>query len=480
MGDESRSENGFDEIHPFGSPSVDNTRIHMLNKKNRVRGEYILYWMQQSQRAEENHALEYAVSQGNSVGLPVVVAFGLTDAYPEANLRHYTFMMEGLRETSASLHARGIRFVLQTGAPHKVALRVGRRAALIVCDRGYLRHQRDWRNRVARQANCRVVQVESDVIVPVETVSPKAEYAARTIRPKIHKLLKDYMVPLKDQTVNHSSLDIRIEGLDPEEIDDLFKRLKIDNTVRPVSDFFRGGTSEAKKRFKVFLSQKLNRYDDHSNQPQTDNVSGMSPYLHFGQISPLTLALQVKSVGERKVGKRNIEAFLEELIIRRELSINFVYFTPDYDAYSCIPDWAAKTLGKHADDHRDHIYSREELETAQTHDPYWNAAMSEMVHTGFMHNYMRMYWGKKILEWTGSPREAFQTAIDLNNRYFLDGRDPNSYTGVAWLFGVHDRAWAERPIFGKVRYMAASGLERKCDIHAYVKKVEKLVGQSAA
>jgi deoxyribodipyrimidine photo-lyase len=198
----------------------------------------------------------------------------------------------------------------------------------------------------------------------------------------------------------------------------------------------------------------------------------MSSYLHFGQISPLTLALEVKKANRRKVGEQNIESFLEELIVRRELAINFAHYTPDYDAYTCIPGWAAKTLADHTGDTRDHLYSKDELAAAKTHDPYWNAAMLEMIHTGFMHNYMRMYWGKKILEWSRTPEEAFQTTIELNNRYFLDGRDPSSHAGVSWIYGVHDRAWAERPIFGKVRYMAASGLERKCDIKGYVKKVE--------
>jgi deoxyribodipyrimidine photo-lyase len=198
----------------------------------------------------------------------------------------------------------------------------------------------------------------------------------------------------------------------------------------------------------------------------------MSPYLHFGQISPVYLALQVRDAREGQGIDR--AAYLEELIVRRELAVNFVYYTPDYDRCSCLPDWARKTLAEHAADRREHLYTREELEAANTHDPYWNAAMQEMKHTGFMHNYMRMYWGKKILEWTADPEEAFDTALTINNKYFLDGRDPNSFAGVAWIFGKHDRAWFERLVFGKIRYMAASGLERKCDIQAYIRKVGKL------
>jgi deoxyribodipyrimidine photo-lyase len=177
----------------------------------------------------------------------------------------------------------------------------------------------------------------------------------------------------------------------------------------------------------------------------------------------------------RRTGIKNVEAFIEQLVVRRELSMNFVHYTPDYDTYSCIPQWAQRTLEDHIADPREHLYSSAQLMACQTHDPYWNAAMQEMIYTGFMHNYMRMYWGKKILEWTKTPKEAFKTTLALNNRYFLDGRDPNSYAGVAWIYGLHDRAWAERSIFGKIRYMAASGLKRKCDIQGYIGKVERLV-----
>ena len=229
--------------------------------------------------------------------------------------------------------------------------------------------------------------------------------------------------------------------------------------MAPVSEIFKGGSSQAARRFKAFIRHRLKHYDEHSNQPQTDDDSHMSPYLHFGQISPLYLALQVGSAPNTlKVAK---DAYLEELVVRRELAINFAFYTSNYDAYGSIPGWAQKTLADHQNDHREYVYTRRQLENAGTHDPYWNAGMLEMKHTGFMHNYMRMYWAKKILA--------------INNKYFLDGRDPNSCTGVAWIYGVHDRAWFERPIFGKTRYMAASGLERKCDIAAYVKKVDDLV-----
>ncbi|MFZ0131677.1 MAG: deoxyribodipyrimidine photo-lyase [Desulfobacterales bacterium] len=442
-------------------------------------GDRVLYWMQQSQRAEENHALEYAVELANHLDLPVVVAFGLTDHYPEANLRHYRFMLEGLRETAATLAKRGILMAVQSGSPPDVALKAGQRAAVIVCDCGYLRFQKDWRRRVADEAVCRVVQVETDVVVPVAEASSKAEYAARTLRPKIRRHLDACLnefrsVPLKKRSVGIDRRNLE-SGLSLEDIDSLLSRLDLDRSVNPVASFFRGGAREAKKRFKKFLNQSLKHYPDHHNQPQTDDISHMSPYLQFGQISPLYLARQVKAVDGRSVGLASIEAFLEQLIVRRELAINFVNYTPDYDAYDSLPGWALQTLSDHRSDERHRCYGPTQLEKAETHDPYWNAAMLEMTHTGFMHNYMRMYWGKKILEWSRTPRQAFETTLALNNKYFIDGRNPNSFAGVAWIYGTHDRPWPERPIFGKVRTMTASGLERKCDIKAYINKVTKMI-----
>jgi len=458
------------------SHPVQNTRIQRLNDREPKKGSYVLYWMQQSQRAEYNHALEYAVRQANALGQGVLVGFGLTDDYPEANLRHYTFMLEGLRETRTSLAKQGIKMVVQQGSPADVALALGRKASLIVCDRGYLSHQKAWRTRVARSADCGVVQVESDVVVPIEVVSNKAEYAARTIRPKIHKHLNDYLAPFKSSAVKKSSSDLKINSLDLNGVDAVLKKLSLDRSVSPVSQFFKGGTSQAKARLGEFIKKRFHHYVANRNQPQTDDISHMSPYLHFGQLSPLYLALQIKAAGSRL--KEAQDAYLEELIVRRELAMNFVNYTPNYESYTCLPQWARKTLTQHQQDKREQVYTRNQLENAVTHDEYWNAAMREMKMTGFMHNYMRMYWGKKILEWSKTPEQAFQTTLAINNKYFLDGRDPNSYTGVAWVFGVHDRAWFERPIFGKIRYMAASGLERKCDIRGYVNKVDSLTNRA--
>jgi deoxyribodipyrimidine photo-lyase len=449
---------------------VASERIQLLNSKAVARGVYVLYWMQQSQRAEYNHALEYAIEQANELKLPVRVVFGLTDDYPEANLRHYTFMLEGLRETQAALAIRGIPMSVQKGDPAKVALKAAREAVLLVCDRGYLRHQKRWRRQVAEAAPCRVVQVESDVVVPVRAVSDKREVAARTIRPKIHKQLGKFLVEMIETKVARRSAPGELTGIDLSDLEGTLKQLKIDRSVHPVSRFFTGGLSQAKKRFTTFMQKKLAHYRDNRNQPQTDYVSHMSPYLHFGQISPLYLALRVWR--QRLAHRANAETYFEELVVRRELSMNFVEFTDDYASITCLPNWAKNTLNNHRRDPREQIYSPAEMERAQTHDRYWNAAWLEAKRTGYMHSYMRMYWAKQILTWSHSPEEAFDTTLALMNKYFLDGRDANSYTGVAWVFGNHDRPFYDRDIFGVVRSMTASGLERKADMDAYIAKVE--------
>ncbi len=419
----------------MASSHIAETRIKRLNDLGPAQGKYVLYWMQQSQRAECNHALEYAVQRANKLQQPLVTVFGLMDGYPEANLRHYRFMLEGLGETQRALRRRGICLVVRHGKPDAIALSLGRCASVIVCDRGYLRHQKQWRQRVASEAKCEVAQVETDAIVPVEVASDKAEYAARTIRLKLHRHLRDYLVGLRPTPLKRNSLDLELEGLDLNDLDGVLSRLRLDRSVPPVG-LFRGGTSEAKKVLRRFIQRDLPLYTRYRNQPETDHVSHMSKYLHFGQISPITVALEIR--GAAGVAAEDREAYLEELVVRRELALNFVNFTENYDDISCLPSWAQATLAKRRTDPRPHRYSKEQLENAETHDPYWNAAMREMRYTGYMHNYMRMYWAKKILEWSETPEAAYRTTLALNNKYFIDGRDPLSFAGVAWAFGLHD------------------------------------------
>ncbi len=434
-------------------------------------GRYVLYWMQASQRAAWNHALEYATRQANDRGQPLLVGFGLTEDYPEAQERHYAFMLEGLAETQRALADRGVRLVVRRGSPDQVAVELAGDASLVVTDRGYTRHEKAWRAQVADQAGCKVVQVESDLVVPVEVASDKQEYAAATIRRKIHRHLDTYLVGLEATELRRDSLDMKMDGESLQDVDALLKGLRIDRRAGRV-DAFHGGTSRAEALLGEFCQRKLPRYADERNDPSLDIQSQQSPYLHFGQVSPLWIALQV--IAAKGAPKEAKDAYLEELIVRRELAHNFVHYTSRYDRYDALPDWARKTLAEHAGDDRPAIYTPRQLEQARTRDEYWNAAMREMLATGKMHNYMRMYWGKKVIEWTSDPKQAHRRLLALNNRYFLDGRDANTWTNVAWCFGLHDRAWRERPVFGKVRYMNAAGLERKFDMAAYVRWTEGL------
>lgn len=431
---------------------------------------YVLYWMQQSQRAADNPALEFAVRRANELDVSTVVVFGLDAGYPDANRRHFAFMLEGLAETADALSKRGIKLLVRTGSPPDVVRKLADDAALIVCDRGYLRHQRDWRKTVADNCSSQVMQVEGDVVVPVETVSQKREWAARTIRSKINDVRDDFLKAAPTVKPAKSSLPLRLTAdVDIRDWQGALGQLSVDDSVREV-DRFQPGTSAAQSRLTSFIRSGLVGYAEARRDPSKPNTSELSPYLHFGQISPVEIALKVQRA--TAPAKKDKEAFLEELIVRRELACNFVFYTRDYDSYGCLPDWAQKTLAEHADDERPIRYTRRELEQAKTDDPYWNAAMQEMLKTGYMHNYMRMYWGKKILEWCNTPQYAYRTALYLNNKYFLDGRDANSYTNVGWLFGLHDRAWTERAIFGKVRYMNANGLRSKFDIDGYVDWVD--------
>lgn len=445
-------------------------RVQALNQRAAGEGPYLVYWMQSSQRASCNHALEYAIHQAKALDKPLIVYFGLTDAYPEANLRHYRFMLEGLAEVEAALARRGIRFLILHTSPEEGALALSALSALMVVDRGYLKIERAWRETVAAAAACPLIQVESNVIVPVEIASPKEEYAAATFRPKIRRALSGFLVPLHEEQVSRPSLQapLPFQHFPIDDIDRALLRLNLDGSVQP-SGHFQGGTSRAERLLETFIADKLPQYGGLKNDPGLDASSQLSPYLHFGQISPFQILERLAAVPEAAK-----EAFLEELVVRRELAVNFVRYAPHYDHFEAVPAWAKASLTKHLADPRPYHYGLSDLENARTHDPYWNAAQREMAITGKMNGYMRMYWGKKILEWCPAPEEAYAAALHLNNKYNLDGRDPNGFAGVAWCFGKHDRPWQERPIFGMVRYMNAAGLERKFDMAGYLGKVARL------
>lgn len=448
---------------------------------------HLLYWMQTSVRSKYNHALEFAIAAANALALPLHVVYLLSDrsvvpkthlerdpnAFGFATERHAKFGLEGLRAVQQRLQKRGLSFEVFHHA-HSIDNKAtattvhsptrddllnlcAQGAVLVVTDRPYLH---PWLNALTEcvsnaetnQREYGIVQVESDIVVPCECASDKEEYAARTIRPKITKHLSKFVVPLDHLNVcdaartsssplvaklqaeeNDAASDL-LEPLDmTEDIERLLDKLHLDRSVRAVSTFT-GGEDVAVELAKSFLENKLAKYADDRNEPSGDGGSNLSLYLRFGHISPVRIAVAAKKVtsATAKAGK---ESFFEEMIVRRELSINMVVYNKHYDSMQCLPEYAKITLKEHAGDRREHLYTLQQLEAGKSFDIYWNAAQLEMVATGRMHGYMRMYWGKKILEWTESPEEGYRIALFLNNKYCLDAPDPNSYTGVAWIFG---------------------------------------------
>lgn len=435
--------------------------------------DYVLYWMQASQRAEGNPALDAAIREANMLKKPVLVCFCLDPRGEGRQTRHLRFMLEGLVETEQNLSEQGITFLLKTGAPRDVVSHLAEDACLVVTDRGYLQGQKEERSLLAERLDVPFIEVEGDVIVPVEIASHKEEWSAATFRRRINLHLDHFPVPASAEPVTVRADPGESEPLSPDRVDGIIRSLNPLDDAGPTA--FTGGLSEAHRLLDLFVTAKLHHYAAERNDPNADVLSCMSPYLHFGQISPLEVAHRVRTAGGNGYGNENAEnaaAYLEEMIVRRELSMNFVHYDPDYASPACLPNWAKTTLAEHTRDTREYKYTFSEFETAKTHDPYWNAAQTEMRVTGKMHGYMRMYWGKKVIEWSPSPEEAYHTLLTLNNRYELDGRDPNSYAGIAWCFGKHDRAWKERPVFGKVRYMNANGLRRKFDADRYVARFD--------
>jgi deoxyribodipyrimidine photo-lyase len=454
-------------------PYADGPRVTVRRGGSPLQdGKCVVYWMQRAQRGLDNPALDLAIALGNELGLPVVVFLSIISNYPNANLRHYAFLNQGLRDIEEDLAERNVAFVVRRPPDNQIEKFLqDAGAALLVGDENPCREPERWRQVLARRLRLPFFTVDADVVVP-SRLFDRHFYALHIFRPHLYAELPKYLVKQPEEKAIHAwnrpagfaSFDVR------QDITQGWKNF--DRSVTPV-DTFTGGTHAAFRRLNKFVSEGLRDYAKMRNHPEWDGTSRLSPYLHFGHISPVRIALEAQdAVKAGKATQAACEVFLNELIGWRELAVNFVRHVPTYDSLDCAPDWARKTLREHARDKRPYVYSLKDLEQAKTHDELWNAAQLQMVQHGWMHNYMRMYWAKKILEWSPSPELAYQYAVLLNDRYEMDGRDPNGYAGIAWaMAGVHDRPWFERPVFGTVRYMSGGSTGRKFNSGAYIRDI---------
>ena len=449
----------------------------MLNKRvqsNKLtdpntQGRCVLYWMQHTQRIDQNYALYHAIKKANTLALPLKVLFVIVPDYKDATTRHYQFMLEGLKELQATFKHMGADFCVETGSFDEVLASYLKAASVFYLDDAYMPFMRQTKKHWIHEATSLKIpahQFFSDTVVPVFQVSQKTEYSARTIRPKLLKQVDDYL-----DEVEMPKLKKRVNSSNAFSLEEVMNTLDV-KVLSPVTEYFKGGETAAFDALNQFFDTRLKHYPK-GNDPSTAYTSQLSPYLHFGMLSPVRVYLEAQHYLDQY--PEATEGFLEQLLVRRELAFNFVWYHDGFDQFNQMTyGWAYDTMDAHREDARATIYTLDDYLKASTHDAYFNAAMKEMMFTGYMHNTMRMYWGKKIIEWSKNYESAYETILYLNNHFFLDGRDPVSYASVAWLFGQHDRAWASREIFGKMRYMNANGLKRKYAIEDYVKQMNAL------
>jgi len=447
---------------------METERIFRLNRAQPGRG-LVLYWMSREQRAADNHSLAAALELACERKVPCHVVFCLAPAFAGAGIRHYSFMLNGLRHTAGELNAQGLPFHLLEGEPGAEVPRLAHElgAGAVLTDFDPLKIKRAWQARAAEALSVEFLEVDSHNVVPCRFVSDHQEWSAFTLRRKISRYLDSFLQeppPLLSQDWTRTEIPVT-------DWESALARLAPDRSIPPLAEP-KAGAEAARLCLERFIRERLPRYHLARNDPNADAQSELSPYFHFGQLAPLRAALEVQHSSAPAAAK---EAFLEELIVRRELADNYCHFNPDYDRWEGLPDWARRSQDQHRADMREYLYTLEEFETARTHDCLWNAAQLQMVKTGKMHGFLRMYWAKKILEWSESPEAAQQTAIRLNDRYSLDGRDPNGYVGVAWsVGGLHDRPWGRRPVFGTVRYMSHAGCARKFNVERFVDSMYNL------
>lgn len=426
--------------------------------------------MNKSLRYNYNFALKTAIYSANQNDLPLLSIYFITPFFKSLQLRQQIFIMQGLLELQKIFIKNNLTLLIMDW--NKINLqRVCKKASLVVTEFPYLKENKNILNEFMKSTKLTPVLVDSETAIPWFIASQKEEYSAATLRRKITKYLPEYLLVDKKFELNYKNYDFSPF------IKDQFNLIKYHNECIENINLsepyymhsFTGGYSQAISRLHLFIEKKIDRYAELRNDPSLEFSSDLSPYLRCGMISPVEIAIRISEMKET-----NHDKFLDELIIRRELSINFVIYNNQYNSVKCLPTWAYKTLHENIIFNRDYVYSLSQFESAATHDVYWNTAQNEMKKTGKMQAYMRMYWGKKIIEWTETPEKAFSFMVYLNNKYSLDGNDPNSYAGIAWCFGKHDRAFKERKVFGKIRYMNDKGLKRKFDIDQYVKKIQFL------
>ena len=471
------------------------------NHEPNPEGKYVLCWMQAHHRFEYNYTLEYAVAWANKLNLPLLVHEGIVCNYQWASDRMHRFLLESTREDYELSKGLGITYYpyLESipGEEDKLVTELAKEAALIITD-GYpafiMRKRNDkWPGMVSIP----YITIDSNGIIPL-SLTEKAPYSAYHFR----KIMQRYFVecftnpPAKNPLTELKNTEpVRIpesitqkwpqSGDQLSDIDTFISKLDIDHSVKPVE--IKGTRAAALEQMNRFLNDHLPKYGKERNDPDNDRTSRLSSWLHFGKISEYEIVKEVlarqpegwdlsqvkDNNGARSgffKGHDDIEKFLDELITWREVGYHFCNHTPNYDRFESLPDWALETLEQHTDDPREYVYSPDEFEQAQTHDEIWNAAQRQLVEEGYIHNYLRMLWGKKILEWTHTPQEALEIMIELNNKYAMDGRDPNSYSGIFWILGRFDRPWFERPIFGKIRYMSSDSTRKKVKLKNYLKK----------
>lgn len=454
-------------------------RIRTL-KPGKSGGGPVVYWMSRDQRAEDNWALLFSRAIAKEADVPVAVVFCMTESFLEAGVRSYEFMLKGLQELEVSFSRKNIPFFFLRGDPgDKIPQFVNDyNIGTLVTDFSPLRIKTQWIEKIIPGISIPFFEVDTHNVVPCWEASQKQEYAAHTFRPKLYGLLPEFLEEFPELEPNSVTPEIsnrnglletlssvqgtEIKAILPEEIS--FKN----EYLLSEPEHFEPGEKAAREVMESFIADRLDSYGTLRNDPTKNVLSNLSPYLHFGQISAQRVVLEVETAKSNPESKK---AFLDEILVWKEISDNFCYYNSGYDRFESFPVWARESLDAHRHDRRSHIYTLEEFEAGKTHDPLWNASQVELLRTGKMHGYMRMYWAKKILEWSESPEKALEIAICLNNRYELDGRDPNGYAGIAWsIGGVHDRAWKDREVTGKIRYMSYEGCKRKFDVKSYIAK----------